>query len=257
MSDLPILLEKQDNIAIVTLNRPKAMNALSQQMRDALINTFQAIQADNDIRAVILTGNGRAFCAGLDLKEMETTGISSNDLGITAPFIEIMEQFDRPIIGAINGFAITGGFELALLSDFMIAAESAKFADTHGRVGIVPGWGLSQKLPRIIGIQRAKEMSFTGNFIDATTAERWGLVNRVVPDEALLPTALELAQDIVSSNRQALTAIKQLIDEGYAGSLADGLAQEGERSKAWAKEMQTGDLAETRKALQARARKQS
>lgn len=256
MSNSPLLLEKQDGIAIVTLNRPKSMNALSKAMRDALIAVFQEIQADPDVRVVVLTGNGRAFCAGLDLKEIESEGLNTEDLGIQAPFIDIMQRFDRPIIGAINGFAITGGFELALLSDFMIAAESAKFADTHARVGIVPGWGLSQKLSRIIGIQRAKEMSFTGNFIDATTAERWGLVNRVVPDEALLSVALELARDIASTNQATLTIIKELIDAGFASSLAEGIALESERSKAWALQMETNNMGEVRKAVQARGRSQ-
>ena len=256
MSNSSLLFEKQNGIAIVTLNRPEAMNALSKMMRDALITTFRQIQADAEIRVVILTGKGRAFCAGLDLKEIEMKGLSTDDLGVRAPFIEIMEHFDRPIIGAINGYAITGGFELALLSDFMIAAESAKFADTHARVGIVPGWGLSQKLPRIIGIQRAKEMSFTGNFIDAITAERWGLVNRVVPDEALLPVALELARDIATTNQAALKAIKDVIDTGYGGSLADGMVMEGERSKEWASHMETSNMGAVRQAVQARGRNQ-
>lgn len=256
MSETPILLEKQDNIAIVTLNRPKAMNALSKAMRDGLIEIFTALKADPDVQVVIFTGNGRAFCAGLDLKEMEEGGLSTDDLGTDAPFIKVIADFDRPIIGAINGFAITGGFELALLSDFMIAAESAKFADTHARVGIVPGWGLSQKLPRMIGIQRAKEMSFTGNFIDAHTAERWGLVNRVVPDEALMPVALELAKDIASTNKAVLTEIKSLIDTGYGGTLDAGMAMEGGRSQAWADKMDTSTMGETRKAVQARGRKQ-
>ncbi|MEM9774099.1 MAG: enoyl-CoA hydratase [Chloroflexota bacterium] len=256
MSKTPILLEKKDSIAIVTLNRPKAMNALSKAMRDGLIDVFSNLHADPDVRVVVFTGNGRAFCAGLDLKEMEEGGLSTADLGTNAPFIKIMAEFDRPIIGAINGFAITGGFELALMSDFMIAAESAKFADTHARVGIVPGWGLSQKLPRIIGIQRAKEMSFTGNFIDAHTAERWGLVNRVVPDEALLPVALELANDITSTNRDVLAEIKSLIDTGYGNTLETGMEIESYRSQGWAKKMDTSTMGETRKAVQARGRQQ-
>ncbi len=256
MSEKPILLDINDQIATVTLNRPKALNSLSKSMRDALIDAFETIKNDESIRVVILTGAGRAFCAGLDLKEIEQEGLSTDDLGMTAPFIQILEEISIPIIGAINGFAITGGFELALLSDFMIAAESAKFADTHGRVGIVPGWGLSQKLPRIIGIQRAKELSFTGNFLDAHTAEKWGLVNRVVPDEALMTAAFELARDISSTDPVALKEIKRLIDVGYRGTLTDGLATEGQSSKDWAAKMDAKDMAEKRKQVQARGRKQ-
>ncbi len=256
MSGQPVLLEIENHIAVVTLNRPKALNSLSKVMRDALITTFERIKEDGSVRVVILTGAGRAFCAGLDLKEIEQDGLSENDLGITAPFIQIMEEFSIPIIGAINGYAITGGFELALLSDFMIAAESAKFADTHGRVGIVPGWGLSQKLPRIIGIQRAKELSFTGNFLEARQAEQWGLVNRVVPDEGLMTAARELARDIASCDPVALKEIKQLIDSGYSGTLADGLSMESESSKDWSKKMDAASIGERRKAVQARGRKQ-
>ncbi len=256
MTEQPVLLEIKNQIAIVTLNRPQALNSLSKAMRDQLVTVFKEIQQNEDLRVVILTGNGRAFCAGLDLKEMEADGLSSNDLGTTAPFIKLIEQLSIPIIGAINGFAITGGFELALLSDFMIAAESAKFADTHGRVGIVPGWGLSQKLPRIIGIQRAKEMSLTGNFIDAGQAERWGLVNRVVPDGELMAVALQLAGDIASCDPIALKEIKKLIDVGYGTTLAEGLALEGARSKAWAMQMDVATIGDKRRAVQARGRNQ-
>ena len=115
-------------------------------------------------------------------------------------------QVGKPVIGAVNGFAITGGFEIALMCDFIIASTNARFADTHARVGVVPGWGLSQRLPRLIGINRAKELSLTGNFLDAETARDWGLVNRVVSDEALPPTCQQLAMDITST--EPVTAVR-------------------------------------------------
>ena len=198
----------------------------------ALRNRWRRSQIDGDMRNEIVPKN---------ILMIGPTGCGKTEISrrlaklVNAPFIKIVEDLNIPIIGAINGFAITGGFELALLSDFMIAGESARFADTHARVGIVPGWGLSQKLPRIIGIQRAKEMSFTGNFIDAQTAGKWGLVNRVVPDDKLLETAQQLARDIASADPVAVMEIKRLIDQGYAGSLADGMMAEGKRSKEWAK----------------------
>src|SRR5207253_4228819 len=142
-----------------------------------------------------LTGAGRAFTAGLDLKELgsdpngmgaaNATGASEN------PVLAILEC-PKPIIGAINGVAITGGFEVALACDVLIASTNARFADTHARVGIMPGWGLSQKLSRIIGVYRAKELSLSGNFLDARTAYDWGLVNRVVEPEELIPAAMKL-----------------------------------------------------------------
>ena len=233
------------------------MNALSRPMRQALIAVLETLDQDDSVRAVVLTGNGRAFCAGLDLKEIEQEGISPDDLGTNARFVELMRDFTRPIIGAINGFAITGGFELALACDFMIAGESAKFADTHGRVGVIPGWGLSQKLPRMIGVQRAKEISFTGNFIDAHKAERWGLVNQVVADAQLIPTALKLAQDMASCIPETLHEIKRLIDYGWHSSLAEGLEEESTASKRGNASLSEIDMKARRESVQARGRTQS
>ena len=136
----------------------------------------------------------------------------------------------RPIIGAINGVAITGGFEIALACDVLIAADTARFADTHARVGVMPGWGLSQRLSRIIGIGRAKELSLTGNFLTAQRAEAWGLVNRVVPVADLMPAARALARDMLSVVPAMLTGYKRLIDDGYALPFGEGMALEATRS---------------------------
>src|SRR5690606_38485955 len=132
-------------------------------------------------------------------------------------------------IGAVNGFAITGGFELALMCDVLLASTAAKFADTHGRVGLLPVWGLSQKLPRIIGAARARELSFTGNFLDAETAERWGLVNHVLPPAELMPAALKLAHEMAQVEPALLQKMKRLIDDGLALPYADALRLEIER----------------------------
>ena len=192
MSDTILLVEKQDGIATLTLNRPQAMNALSRELRTLMVQMFDQLQNDLDTRVVILTGAGeRAFCAGLDLKELGSADTSLNrDVtpGNELDVVEALGRFDRPIIGAINGVAITGGFELALACDVLIASAKGRFADTHARVGVMPGWGLSQKLSRVIGIYRAKELSLTGNFLSAEQAEHWGLVNpgggarRAAPD---------------------------------------------------------------------------
>ena len=180
-----LLVEKQDGITVVTLNRPEAMNALSKAMRSALYKAMVELDADPEVSVVILTGAGeRAFTAGLDLKELGSDPramSAANAEGADENPVKAIELCTKPVIGAINGVAITGGFEVALACDVLIASENARFADTHARVGIMPGWGLSQKLSRLIGIYRAKELSLTGNFLDAKTACDWGLVNRVVP----------------------------------------------------------------------------
>lgn len=224
MSEPVLLLEKRGATAIVTLNRPKQLNAMSLELRSAITNVFRQLQADQEVAAVILTGSGRAFCAGLDLKELSGQGnVKDIEFEGTVPAIL---GFDRPIIGAINGAAVTGGFELALLCDLLVASTDARFADTHARVGIVSGWGLSQRLSRLIGANRARELHFTGNFIDAAQAEAWGLVSRAVAPEQLLPTCLKLAEDMASCEREALIAYKRVINEGLGLSLSAALTLE-------------------------------
>ena len=171
--------------------------------------------------------------------------------------IRTLRAFDRPVIGAVNGFAVTGGFELALACDFLVASTDARFADTHARVGILPGWGLSQLLPRRIGIGRAKELSFTGNYLGAEQALEWGLVNRVVASDELLPTCRALAQDILSCDRRSILGIKRVYDEGYATSLAEGLRLEGRASVEHSRSVRPADIAERRARIQQRGRTQS
>ena len=197
-----VTTEIEDGIAIVTLNRPEAMNALSRALRSELAKAMRAVDADDSVRCVILTGAGeRAFTAGLDLKEL---GSDTSNLGAANAEsadenpVKAIEICRKPVIGAINGVAITGGFEVAIACDILIASTNARFADTHARVGIMPGWGLSQKLSRMIGISRAKQLSFSGNFLDAETACAWGLVNSVVPANELMTHAKALARDIAT-----------------------------------------------------------
>lgn len=226
MSESVLLVEKAGGVATVTLNRPRAMNALSRELRLELAATFVAFKDDADIGVVILTGAGRAFCAGMDLKELSRTSQPLRESGASTSsmdVVRIMEAFDRPIIGAINGFAITGGFELALTCDVSIASHAARFADTHARMGVMPGWGLSQKLSRAIGIYRARELSFTGNYLSAAQAEAWGLVNRVVAPADLLPTCRALAADMLSCESDMLRRLKLVINRGYARTLEEGL----------------------------------
>lgn len=257
MSEPVILVEKSGAIATVTLNRPGAMNALSRELRNAIAETFEALEADKDIRVAILTGAGKAFCAGLDLKELgsDTGGINAT-IGDKDPVTSI-GQFSGPVIGAINGVAITGGFELAIACDVLICSENARFADTHARVGILPGWGLSQKLSRAIGIYRAKELSLTGNFLSAQQANDWGLVNRVVPADDLLPTCRKLAEDILSVVPECLPAYKKLIDDGFAEDFGSALKTERRVSSAANKAVTPDAVAERRKGIQERGKQQA
>ncbi len=256
MADPVLLIDAADGIATLTLNRPQAMNALSRELRGAIVEAFSRLSDDVDV--VILTGSGRAFCAGLDLKEMSQSSQRETESAVAgADVVEALQNLDRPVIGAINGFAITGGFELALACDILIASTAAKFADTHARVGILPGWGLSQKLSRTIGIYRAKELSLSGNYLSAEQAEAWGLVNRVVPPDTLLPACLSLAKDIQSCDAQVMRPYKRLIDTGYAQTFADGLRLEAHESRQHARTLNPETLAERRQTVQQRGRQQS
>jgi enoyl-CoA hydratase len=257
--DVMLFIDKADQVAVVTLDRPEAMNALSKALRSALHRAMTALSADPEVSVIVLTGAGRAFTAGLDLKELgrDPLGMgAANAEGAEENPVLAIRQCPKPVIGAINGVAITGGFELALACDVLIASTHARFADTHARVGIMPGWGLSQRLPRVIGLYRAKELSLTGNFLDAATALDWGLVNRVVEPEALMPTAMALARDMASIPAATLCTYKRIIDEGFAVSFNEGLTLEhrisGPHNAAVTPEM----VEERRAAVQARGRTQ-
>ena len=262
MADQVLLVDRQDGVTTLTLNRPQAMNALSRELRRALVKTFAALATDDATKVVILTGAGRAFCAGLDLKELggESGGSAAGETESAisgGELIRAMAGLTQPIIGAINGFAITGGFELALACDLLIASSAARFADTHARVGIMPGWGLSQKLSRAIGIYRAKELSLTGNYLSAELAGAWGLVSRVVAPDELLPTCRALARDMLSCDPEVLVNYKRVIDEGFAATFADGLRLEAEASRRHASAVTPDAIAGRRATVQERGRAQS
>ena len=255
-----LLIDKTDGVATVTMNRPEAMNAMSTGLRAALADALDELNSDPDVRVAILTGAGdRAFTAGLDLKELgsDPKGMrAANATGRDMNPVRALDQLTKPVIAAVNGVAITGGFELALACDVIIASTNARFADTHGRVGITPGWGLSQKLSRLIGIYRAKELSLSGNFLDAQTAYDWGLVNRVVAPEELLPAARKLAQDMATIPVAMLVQYKSMIDDGFALPFADGMALEHERSSAWNAKVTPEIVEANRLEVLARGRKQ-
>ncbi len=258
MSEDVVLVSRDGPVAIVTLNRPQAMNALSQALRRDLAKVFRKLEADDDVRAIVLTGAGtRAFTAGLDLKELGQQGLgAANAEGPDDNPVKAIEQTGKPVIGAINGVAITGGFEVALACDVLIGSENARFADTHARVGIMPGWGLSQKLSRLIGPYRARELSLSGNFLDAATAERWGLLNRVVSAEELVAAATQLAHDMATIAPGFAREYKKLINDGYELPFGQAMALEAERSTAANAQVSAAEVEAARGAVQARGRSQ-
>lgn len=256
-----LLVEKPlDGVAVVTLNRPEAMNALSRALRAALQQAIVELDADPEVRVIVLTGAGeRAFTAGLDLKELSTDPLGMGAANATDPAenpARAVLSCSKPIIGAINGVAITGGFEVALACDVLLCSTNARFADTHARVGITPGWGLSQKLSRCIGPYRAKELSLTGNFLSAQQAYDWGLVNRVVAPEELMPAALNLAAEMASIEADMLVTYKAMIDDGYALPMGEGLELEHQRSVVHNREVTPDMVAARRAKVQARGRTQ-
>ncbi len=263
-SEPVLLIDKSEGIATLTLNRPRSMNALSIELRIALAKAFTDLQDDPETRVVITTGSGdRAFCAGLDLKELGGESAPRIDasspgeaIGSGTDIVKAMEAFDRPIIGAINGVAITGGFELALACDVMIGSTNARFADTHARVGIMPGWGLSQRLPRLIGIYRAKALSLSGNFISAQEALDYGLLFRVVDPPDLMEECRSMARDMISCQPEMLVAYKGVIDRGFAETFADGCRIEKEANRAHSREITPEKIARARLEVTARGRKQ-
>lgn len=256
MSEL-VTIEREGALAIVTLNRPEAMNALSGALRSQLTQAVDTLEADADIRVMILTGAGeRAFSAGLDLKEL---GGNANDAALTIATddpVQSLGRFSGPIIGAINGVAITGGFELALACDVLIGTQNTRFADTHARVGILPGWGLSQKLTRLLGPSRAKEVSLTGNFIPAEQALDWGLITHIVETDALLDKARALAADMLSCVPETLAAYKKLMDDGYAETFGNGLKLEDETGRAANLQVSGDAIEERREAIRQRGQQQ-
>jgi len=208
-----VLYEVSDRIATITLNRPEKRNALNTEVLALLPQLLLRADSDTDVDVVILTGSDPAFSAGLDLKQLGDSGDnlrgtgadgSRNSSGARGPFPKIT----KPLIGAINGVAVTGGFELALNCDFLIASEYAKFGDTHSRVGVMPGWGLTVLLPQAIGVRRAREMSFTGNFMDADEALAFRLVNHVVAHDQLIPFTRQIAADIIGNEQDGVRQMR-------------------------------------------------
>ncbi|MDM0015101.1 enoyl-CoA hydratase [Variovorax sp. J22P168] len=221
-----ILVERSDEgFATLILNRPDRLNTLSIGLRQEMAQAVDALEADAAVRVLILTGAGRAFTAGLDLDEWaapEVVAAGAYEHDAVAALL----RFSGPLIGAINGIAVTGGLEIALACDLLIASTEARFADTHVQVGLLPGWGGSVRLAERVGLNRAKELALTGRFLGAEEAAAWGMVNHVVVPDRLRFEAEAIARQMLMGVPDALVAYKRLLDNGARLSFAEALRME-------------------------------
>ncbi len=220
-----VLLEKKNGVALITLNRPERRNAINQDLLINLYNCIEEASQSDDVSVLILTGRGKSFSSGIDL-DVTTTDNLLDPRGDGSDMPDVFQACKKTIIGAINGHAINAGFEIALNCDFLIASESAIFLDTHVRMGLHPGWGLSQLLPQAVGHRMAKQISFTSEPLNAREALRIGLVNEVVENDSLVPRVLEIAGLMNRANPAILNKYKELIDHRNEVTHSEAYANE-------------------------------
>lgn len=231
MESRNLLYQKKDGIATITINRPKALNALNEETLPEFLSSLEDAEKDEKVRVIVITGAGeKAFCAGLDLKTVKDISVikavETSRLGQKLTLA--IEELGKPVIAAINGYALGGGLELAMACDIRIASENARIGQTEVNVGLIPGWGGTQRLPRLVGKGIAKELVFTGKMIDAKTAERIGLINMVVPPEKLKSAVEELSKAIMSKPPIAIKLAKELINSSIETDQGTGLVHEAE-----------------------------
>jgi 2-(1,2-epoxy-1,2-dihydrophenyl)acetyl-CoA isomerase len=225
-----IIVQKDGAVGVVTLNRPEVLNAFRPQMRDEISHAFESFQHDDTIRAAVITGAGRGFCAGGDMKimnEVKTHEFREMIMGQARRAVTAITSLEKPVIAMVNGPAGGGGCNLALACDIIIASEKAFFTEAFIKIGLVPDWAGAFFLTRMVGIHRAKEMAFTGDRVSATEAERIGLINRVVPPEALEETTMSLAKRLANSPTKAIGVIKKMMYKAWLMDLDSLLEYEG------------------------------
>lgn len=222
--------EVKNGIAYITVNRPDALNALSRKVLSELQKVFETVENDPEAKVAIITGEGRAFVAGADISQMvDLTGLEGQEMMKQgAAVMNYIENVGKPVIAAVNGFALGGGCELAMSCDIRIASEKARFGQPEVNLGIIPGFGGTQRLPRLVGKGMGKYMIMTADYIEADEALRIGLVEKVVPHEELIPTCKEIAEKIMSKAPVAVKAAKTAINNGIMLDVAAGVAMEGE-----------------------------
>ncbi len=223
-----VLTETNQGIAWIIMNRPEALNALTLEMIDGVRDAVVAADHDPEVGVIVITGTGRAWCTGLDLKALGQIQFKGGSVGPAIDncgraLIEAIESASKVVLAMVNGWVFTGGLELLLCTDIIIASEDAQFGDTHCKFGIRPSWGMSQRLPRIIGINRARYHTFTAQNITAHQAREYGLVSAVVPGDQLRAEVEKTAAMIMKNSREAIAANKALYNRGWQTSLREGL----------------------------------
>ncbi|MHB8671776.1 MAG: enoyl-CoA hydratase [Acidimicrobiales bacterium] len=254
MSEL-VLAEVADGIATVTLNRPESRNALNSEMLASIPVVMGEMEDDDRVEVIVLTGVDPAFCSGLDLKELGSTGANLRS-GFKGP--GFWAPTTKPVIGAVNGPVVTGGLEMALQCDFLVASERARFGDTHARVGVIPGGGMSALLPQAVGVRKAIQMSLTGRFLEADEALRWGLVTHVVAHEDLLGFTRSLAADIAGNDPAAVRILLEEYRQGSLVTAGEAWRAETERFRAFHRSgFDPAKVASRRQAVVDRGRQQA
>lgn len=226
-----IIYEKSEGIATITLNRPEALNAFSKEVVEEILHALEDVKSDEDIRVIVLTGAGeKAFSAGADIKAMAgMTALKARELSLMGEKLCVtLENMQKPVIAAINGYALGGGLEVAMSCDLRLASENARMGQTEINIGLIPGWGGTQRLTRLVGMTKAKELVFTGKMIDAKTAEQLGIVNMVVPADKFREIVRQFAIDLALKAPVAIRVAKALITKGADMSLDSALALERE-----------------------------
>jgi len=226
-----IIYEKSEGIATITLNRPEALNAFSKEVVEEILRALEDVESDEDIRVIVLTGAGeKAFSAGADIKAMAgMTALKARELSLMGEKLCVtLENMQKPVIAAINGYALGGGLEVAMSCDLRLASVNARMGQTEINIGLIPGWGGTQRLTRLVGMTKAKELVFTGKMIDAKTAEQLGIVNMVVPADKFREIVRQFAIDLALKAPVAIRVAKALITKGADMSLDSALALERE-----------------------------
>jgi len=226
-----IIYEKSEGVATITLNRPETLNAFSKEVIEEVLQAVEDVKKDENVRVVVLTGAGeKAFSAGADIKAMKgVNALKARELSLMGEKLCVaFENLEKPVIAAINGYALGGGLEVAMACDLRIASENARMGQTEINIGLIPGWGGTQRLTRLVGVGKAKELVYTGKMIDAKTAEQLGIVNMVVPADKFRETVRQFALELASKAPVALKVAKALINKGSEISLDAALALERE-----------------------------
>ena len=226
-----ILYDKSEGIATITLNRPEALNAWSQELAKEFLTAMDDARKDKNVKVVVITGAGdKAFSAGADIKAMKgMTALKARALSqMGYEICNAIESIEKPVIAAINGYALGGGMEVSMACDFRIASEKARMGQTEINIGLIPGWGGTQRLTRLVGKAKAKELVYTGKIVDANTACQWGIVNKVVPAEEFMTTVRQFAKELTEKAPVALKVAKSLIERGADVDLKAALTLERE-----------------------------